>query len=112
MNNNKAIISNGNQIFNSLALVPVSVLPQFQKQGIGGKLIKAAHKKAKDLEHKSVILLGHEKYYPKFGYLPTAKFGIKLPFDAPPENCMAIELVEKGLKGVTGTVEYPGGFNE
>jgi len=49
---------------------------------------------------------------PKFGYLPTAKFGIKLPFDVPPENCMAIELVEKGVKGVTGTVEYPKEFNE
>ena len=49
---------------------------------------------------------------PKFGYLPTAKFEIKLPFDTPPENCMAIELVEKGLKGVTGTVEYSKEFFE
>jgi len=34
-------------------------------------------------------------------------FGIELSFDVPKENCMAIELVENGLKGVNGIVEYP-----
>ena len=40
------------------------------------------------------------------------KFGIKLPFDAPVENCMVLELIENGLKGVNGTVEYPKEFFE
>lgn len=30
-----------------------------------------------------------------------------MSFDVPKENCMAIELVENGLKGVNGIVEYP-----
>lgn len=98
--------------FNSLALAPVSVLPEFQGRGIGGKLIVEAHKIAKVLGHKSIILLGHEKYYPKFGYKQADKFGIELPFDVPKENCMAIELIETGLSGVSGMVEYPNEFNE
>ncbi|MEX2346992.1 MAG: N-acetyltransferase [Balneolaceae bacterium] len=42
-------IKNGWQEFQSLALAPVTVLPGYQKQGIGGMLIKHAHKRAKEL---------------------------------------------------------------
>jgi len=108
----KLKIKNGMKEFSSLTLAPVSVLPEYQGIGIGAKLILESHKKAKELGHTSVILLGHEKYYPRFGYKHADSFGIKLPFEAPKENCMAIELVEGGLKGVSGMVEYPKEFNE
>ncbi|WP_439128249.1 GNAT family N-acetyltransferase [Polaribacter sp.] len=108
----KLKVRNDVKEFDSLALAPVSVLPEFQKKGIGAKLIVQSHEKAKKLGYKSVIVLGHEKYYPKFGYKQAHKFGIKLPFEVPKENCMAIELVKNGLKGVTGMVEYPKEFNE
>lgn len=108
----KIKIKDGDFESDSLALAPVSVLPKFQNKGIGGMLIYHAHKKAQELGHKSVILVGHEDYYPRFGYQLTEKFGIKLPFDVPKENCMAIELIENGLKGVKGIVEYPKEFIE
>lgn len=108
----KLIIKNGPNEFNSLALAPISVLPKYQGKGIGGKLIKEAHKIAKELGFKSVVLLGHEKYYPRFGYKQADKFGIVFPFEAPKENCLAIELVENGLKEVSGIVEYPKEFND
>jgi len=108
----KLKIKNEKREFESLTLAPVSVLPEFQNMGIGGKLIEQAHKIAKNLGYKSVVLLGHEKYYPKFGYLRADKFGIELPFEVPKENCMVIELTESGLKGVSGIVEYPKEFNE
>jgi len=97
--------------FGSLALAPVAVLPKFQKKGIGGMLINKAHKIAKSLDYKSIILLGHEKYYPRFGYLPVDQFGIELPFDAPKENCMAVELIENALSGISGMVKYPKEFD-
>ncbi|MDE5419602.1 N-acetyltransferase [Labilibaculum sp. DW002] len=105
------IISDKN-VFHSLALAPVSVSTEYQGKGVGGKLINQAHKMAKELGYKSIVLLGHEKYYPRFGYEQAAKYGIKLPFEVPKENCMAIELVENGLNGVNGMVEYPKEFNE
>lgn len=94
--------------YSSLALAPVAVLQEFQGKGIGRKLIEFAHKKAKDLGFGSVILLGHESYYPRFGYKPTKEFGIKLPFDVPEANCMAIELIENSLQN--GVVQYPKEF--
>jgi predicted N-acetyltransferase YhbS len=108
----KLKIKSSTKEFNSLALAPVSVLPEFQGKGIGGKLILESHKKAKELGHQSIILLGHENYYPRFGYSQADTYGIELPFEVPRENCMVIELVENGLKGVTGMVEYPSEFNE
>jgi len=108
----KLKIKNKTSDFNSLALAPVSVLPEFQRKGIGGKLITQAHNRAIELGHKSIVLLGHEKYYPRFGYEQADKYGIKLPFEVPKENCMVIELVKNGLNGVSGMVEYPKEFNE
>lgn len=108
----KVKIKNDQNEFDSLALAPVSVLPEYQGKGVGGMLIEQAHKKASEVGHKSVVLLGHKKYYPKFGYHQADKFGIKLPFEVPKEYCMAIELVKEGLVGVSGTVEYPKEFYE
>jgi len=98
--------------FDSLALAPVSVVPELEGKGIGGKLIIESHKKAKEIGQKSIVLIGHEKYYPRFGYEQADKYGIELPFKVPKENCMVIELVENGLYGVEGMVEYPKEYYE
>lgn len=106
----KLRIENGTESFESLALAPVSVKPGFQNQGIGGKLILQGHLIARELGYSSVILLGHEDYYPRFGYEKTSNFGISFPFDIPEENGMALELVKDGLKNVKGVVKYPKEF--
>jgi predicted N-acetyltransferase YhbS len=104
-------IVNDKTSYPSLALAPVSVAPTMQKEGIGGSLIRAAHTKARLMGHRSVILLGHEAYYRRFGYKRASSFGIRLPFNSPDENAMAIELVEGGLRGIHGKVEYPAPFH-
>ena len=106
----KIKINHSNSSYDSLALAPVAVLPNYQGNGIGGHLIEFAYKKAKELGFESIILLGHPTYYPKFGYRKASDFDIQLPFDVPDENCMAIELVEDALKNVNGMVEYPKEF--
>ena len=108
----KILVKNEQQPSESLALAPVAVHPKFQRNGIGGALIRQAHERAKEMSFRSIILLGHEDYYPRFGYKRADEFGIKLPFDVPKENCLAIELTKDGLDGVAGTVEYPKEFNE
>ncbi|PIF33480.1 putative N-acetyltransferase YhbS [Flavobacterium sp. 9] len=108
----KLEIKNDTKSFGSLALAPVSVLPEFQGKGIGSKLILYSHKVAKELGYKSIILLGHQDYYPRFGYELTNKYGIEMPFDVPAENCMVIALNENGLSGVKGRVVYPSAFFE
>jgi predicted N-acetyltransferase YhbS len=95
----------------SLALAPMAVMPGFQNKGIGGQLINKGLQKARELGHKSVIVVGHENYYPKFGFVPAQTWNIKAPFEVPAHAFMGIELVAGGLKNVEGTVVYPKEFD-
>lgn len=88
-----------------LALAPLAVLPEYQRQGIGKKLIKEGHKIAKKLGYHFSFVLGNEKYYPKSGYVPASRYGIKAPFEVADENFMAIKLNDTD-KEIAGTVEY------
>lgn len=99
-------IINGDKVFNSLTLAPVAVLPEYQNQGIGSKLIAEGHKIAKTLGFNSCFVLGHPDYYPRFGYQPTGKWGIPPPHGAPPEAFMAVELITNSLTGVTGVAKF------
>ncbi|MBL7967141.1 MAG: N-acetyltransferase [Prolixibacteraceae bacterium] len=104
-------IDNGQQKFQSLVLGPVSVLPEFQKQGIGGELIRAGHQKTTELGFHSVILIGHPEYYPRFGYKTASGFGLKVSMELPSDDVfMAVELTENALSGVTGMVIFPPEF--
>jgi len=105
------LIVNGAEKFESLVLAPVSVLPEFQKMGVGGQLIRAGHQKALELGFYSAILLGHPQYYPRFGYKPASKWGIKSPILLPSDDVfMAVELKEGALSNVSGIVVFPPEF--
>ena len=88
-----------------LTLAPLAVLPEYQKQGIGGKLIIEGHKIAKKLGYHYCVVLGSENYYPRFGYVPAIKYGIKAPFEVQSKNFMAIKL-NSDEKKIEGIVEY------
>lgn len=105
------VIDNGQQQFQSLVLGPVSVLPEYQKRGIGGQLIRAGHQKAKELGFQSVILIGHPEYYPRFEYKPASTLGIKTHYELPSDDVfMAVELTEGALSNVSGMVVFPPEF--
>jgi len=108
----KINIVNENKIHPALALAPVSVLPEFQGQGVGSKLIEASHRIAEDLAYNMIILIGHENYYPRFGYQKCSDYNIRFPFEVPDQNCMVIELKKDALKKVNGVVRYPKAFFE
>lgn len=95
-----------------LALAPMAVLPDCQKQGIGSFLIKEGLRKCKKLGYKAIILVGHPDYYPRFGFTPAKEKGLKLPFPAPDEAFMVYEIIPDSLKDIEGTIEYPPEFAE
>ena len=88
-----------------LALAPLVVLPEYQKQGIGRTLIQEGNKKAKELGYHYYVVLGSDKYYPKFGYVSAKEYGIVAPFDVPDENFMAIKLNDTDIE-IKGIVQY------
>lgn len=106
----KVEIITENGVTTSLAVAPLAVHPEYQNNGIGGMLLKEAHKRAAALGYGTTVLLGHKDYYPRFGYCPAIEYGIEFPFDVPPEYCQIIELIPNALKGVRGMVRYPAVF--
>ncbi|MFA4828727.1 MAG: N-acetyltransferase [Thermodesulfovibrionales bacterium] len=53
---------------NWYGLGPVSVLPEYQRQGIGKALIKEGLSRLKDMNAQGCCLVGHPDYYRKFGF--------------------------------------------
>lgn len=89
-----------------LALAPLSVLPDYQKQGTGSALIQKGHEIAKRLGYAYSVVLGSEKYYLKFGYVQADTLGIQAPFEVPKENFMACKLKDKAATDIHGMMEY------
>ena len=94
-----------------LALAPLAILPEYQRQGIGKRLIAAGHKKAAELGFAASVVLGDPKYYGRSGYIPAKKLNIKAPFDIQDEYFMAQELIPDVLDKNGGIVEYAKEFN-
>lgn len=93
----------------ALALAPLSVLPRFQRQGIGTSLVLTGHRAARELGYCYSVVLGSEKYYPRMGYLPAETFGIQPCFDVPSKNFMACKLCENAPV-ISGIVKYADEF--
>jgi putative acetyltransferase len=67
-------------------LAPLAIIPEYQKKGIGGQLIKEGLFRLKQMASEMVFVLGHMEYYPKFGFIPDAKkLGYAAPYPIPDE---------------------------
>ena len=88
-----------------LVLAPLSVIPEYQRKGIGISLIKEGHKIANESGYEYSVVLGDQRYYRKAGYLPASKFGIKPSFDVPDENFMACKIKDDASK-IHGVIKY------
>ena len=86
-------------------LAPVSVLPEFQRRGVGTKLVTQAMARLKSLNAGGCVVLGDPKYYGRFGF--KAEQGLVLP-GVPAEYFKAISF---GESIPSGTVSYHRAFN-
>ena len=104
---NLIIQSPSGETFRSLALAPMAVAKAYQNRGVGSRLVQSGLDRVKALGFASVTVLGHPKYYLRFGFVPASRWGIKAPFDVSDDAFMAKELEADALAGVLGVVEYP-----
>lgn len=98
----KAIVKIENRKLSVLDLGPLSVQPEYQRQGIGKALIRAMIEKAKKLDYGAILFFGRPEYYPQFGFKEAVIYGIS---DAEGYNYpafMAMELRKGYLKNVCG----------
>jgi putative acetyltransferase len=97
-------VESAGSVVETLALAPMAVAPDWQRQGIGSDLIRFALAACRDRGHRAVLVLGHAEYYPRFGFSAALAQRLRSPFPGP--NFMALELVPGALDGVEGKVCY------
>ena len=84
-------------------LAPLAIVPDAQKQGIGGKLIEQGLELLSKSGVDLVFVLGHPEYYPRYGFKLAGNLGFEAPYPIPDEHAGAW-MVQTLRSGVIGTV--------
>ena len=87
-------------------LAPMAVLPEWQKRGVGTKLVEEGLRRCEEAEYAAVVVLGYPAYYSRFGFVPSSDYGIKSEYDVPEDVFMIKELKQGALSHCSGTVKY------
>ena len=93
-----------------VGLGPMAIMPAFQNKGIGSQLVRQGLEECLRQGCDGVVVLGHPGYYPRFGFVPSVRYGIKSEYEVPDEVFMIIELKKNSLKGRSGIIKYNAAF--
>ncbi len=105
-------IESAEESFTALGLAPMAVLPEYQNRGIGSQLVRQGLNECQRLGHDVVVVLGHPKYYPRFGFVPASQKKITSEYQVPDEVFMVAELKAGALDGKQGLVKYHPAFGK
>ena len=89
-----------------MGLAPMSVAPHHQRIGIGSSLVTAGLNQLFDDHCPFVVVLGHPDYYPRFGFLPAADYGISHGFSGSPQELFFISFRPSTATGCDGGMAY------
>jgi len=98
------------QIYNGLGLGPMAVHPDFQNQGIGSRLVRHWFSECASPEDQVLVVLGHPRFYPRFGFKPAYQYGIRCEYDVPDDTFMVAPLAPGALDRIKGLVKYHSAF--
>ena len=94
-----------------VGLAPMAVRPDRQRSGVGSRLVEAGLAACRAAGAEAVVVLGHPDYYPRFGFEPASRWGLRDTYGALPEAFMAVELRPGALDGDGGVVHYDPAFD-
>ena len=89
-------------------LAPVAVVPECQGRGVGDALIRAGLDQLRSQGVAISFVLGHEAYYPRFGYSPELGARFASPFAGP--HFMAMMLDKEAAWPLGGRADYAPAF--
>jgi len=98
----KAKIIGINEEYDVITFGPISVLPAYQKKGIGKKLIDHTITKSKEMGFNAVIIYGNPKYYERFSFKNSKEYKITDMEGNYNDALMALELHPGSLKNING----------
>jgi len=96
------IIDDNNNEHIALCFGPISVLPEYQKQGIGKALIEHTKMIARSMGCKTILIYGDPSYYYRFGFIPAEKYNILTSNGMYHAALQVCELYAGSLNGICG----------
>jgi putative acetyltransferase len=96
----------------ALGLGPLGVLPRYHGTGVGSALMHAVLGAADALGEPVVVLLGHARYYPRFGFRPAREYGITPPVAEWGEEHFQARVLTAWEPGMRGAFEYAAPFRD
>jgi predicted N-acetyltransferase YhbS len=98
----KAKIKNMDKKYTVLTFGPISVLPEYQNNGIGSRLIKHTIGLSKEMGYKAIIIYGDPEYYKRFGFKESKEYSITNKEGKYPAALLVLELYPNALNGIKG----------
>ena len=98
------------RLVEALALSPLSVVPDRQGEGLGGRLIEAALVAARERGEPYVFLEGAPGYYTRHGFGPARDHGFERPSVRVPWPAFQVVVLDD--VGARGRLVYPDVFWE
>jgi len=96
-----------------MGLAPMAVLPEFQRQGIGSRLVRYGLDILRQGSCPFIIVLGHPEYYPRFGFEPASTHKIRCQWTGVPDEAFMIIILDKdAMAGVSGIAAYRSEFDD
>jgi putative acetyltransferase len=105
-------IDSAARTFSAVGLAPMAVLPERQRRGIGSQLVSAGLLECRNAGYDCVVVLGHPTYYPRFGFVPASRYGLRSEYEVPDEAFMALAWRAGVLEDRGGVVRYQPEFDE
>ena len=102
----KAEVRTINGITLVLNIGPISVLPEYQRKGVGKALITNMLDRAKQLGYGAILFFGRPEYYPQFGFKEASEFGITDSDGYNYPAFMGMELIPNYLADTYGGKYY------
>lgn len=104
------IISDGGTAIPIMTFGPISIAPEYKRQGYGTVLLRYSMAKAKEMGAKALAICGNIGFYGKSGFVVSKNMGVRYFDDPDADYFLICELEPDFLNGISGTYKDPEGY--
>lgn len=92
-------------------LSPVSVVPAWQRQGVGGALVREAQRRTRTAGEELLVVEGDWRYYERFDFTTAEDLGLRRPGEGIPRRCFMLARLHRDAEVPQGRLVYPPPFH-
>jgi putative acetyltransferase len=80
-----------------MGLAPMAVRPERQRSGVGSLLVNRGLEMLRCRSCPFVVVVGHPKYYPRFGFELASRHGLQSQWEGVPDEAFMVMVLDPGV---------------